>query len=137
MRWSLLSLATLVAVTAGCGSEGPVTHQVQGTVQLATGSPAALAGSTVETVLVDQPHVRAFGTINDEGRFELETLHGGKIKAGAVAGKYNARIILADDDAEQRRLAAQAVNPRFLQFETSGLSFDVPSQGEVVLPLSK
>ncbi len=136
MRLSTLMLASLLAA-AGCGSEGPVMHKVQGTVQLASGGQEALAGSTIEAMLVDQPQVRAFGTIQDDGSFELESLHGGNIKAGAVAGKYNARIILADDDAEQRRLAAQAVNPRFLQFETSGLTFDVPSSGEVVLSVSK
>jgi hypothetical protein len=47
------------------------------------------------------------------------------------------RLLLSDDgDAEARKLRRKAIHPRFLQFETSGLSLEVPPDSEVVLKVA-
>jgi hypothetical protein len=79
--------------------------------------------------------VRAAGQIQEDGSFELETLQGGAVLKGAVEGTYKARIVLADDDIGQRNLAAKAIPPRYLQFEKSGLSLQVPATENVSLKI--
>jgi hypothetical protein len=129
--------ATVMAVmglleVAGC-SGGPRTYPVRGKVELAAGDIQVLAGSNVEAALESDPTVRASGVIEPDGSFTLETLHAGAILKGAQEGNYQARIVLSDDDKEIRRQAARALAPRFLQFQTSGLSFQVPTQSGVTL----
>jgi hypothetical protein len=97
---------------------------------------AALAGSTVEAALEGDPTVRAAGTIEPDGTFALETLQAGVIRKGAVPGTYKVRVILSDDDPAARKKAAKAVHPKALQFETSGLTFQVPAADEVRLVLA-
>lgn len=133
-----LMLATaLLASLTGCGASGPPVHRLQGTVQLAEGNVSDLAGHTLEAVLESDSTVRAYGAIGEDGRFELESLLGGEIRPGALAGKYAVRLVLGDDDPESRRRAAQAVHKRFLNVETSGLSLSIPNSGDVTLSLSR
>jgi hypothetical protein len=129
--------ATLAACLAlvGCGPGGPKTHPVQGRVAVTNGEVAALAGGTVEAALEGDPTVRAAGTIEPDGSFELETYRDGALRKGAVAGTYKVRMILPDDDPAARKKAAKAVHPKALRFETSGLSIEVPAASEVRLEL--
>ena len=121
----------------GCGPAGPKTYPVHGKFEVAGGDAAHLAGATVEAAEVTDPSVRASGTIQSDGSFTLETLHAGVIKKGAQEGNYKVRIILGDDgDREARRLRRAAVHARFLQFETSKLSFQVPTSGDVILKVA-
>jgi hypothetical protein len=106
-------------------------------VELAAGDVAQLAGNQVEAALDGDPTVRASGVIQPDGTFALETLHDGVITKGAREGNYRARIILSDDDRASLRRSAQALHPRFLQFQTSGVSFQVPADGDVTVRLSK
>jgi hypothetical protein len=76
--------------------------------------------------------VRASGEIKPDGNFELESLLDGKIRNGALEGKYLARIVLSDDP-ESRRTAAATINPKFLKFDSSGLTFEVPAKEPVQL----
>src|SRR5262245_39900924 len=124
-------------VVTGCGPSGPKTYPVTGRVEVAGGNAAPLAGSNVEAALDSDPTVRASGVIEEDGRFTLETLHAGKILKGAQAGTYKARIVLSDEgERGSRKLARAAVHPRFLQFESSGLRFEVPANGDIVLQVS-
>jgi hypothetical protein len=59
------------------------------------------------------------------------------VRPGVAEGKYRVRIVLSDDDPEARRRAAQTVHPRFLQFQASGLTIQVPSRDRVNLALSR
>jgi hypothetical protein len=121
----------------GCGPAGPKTYPVRGKVEIAAGDIRQLAGNHVEAALEGDPTVRASGVIQPDGSFTLETLHAGVILKGAQAGNYQVRIILADDgDSETQRLRRAALHPRFLQFQTSGLSFQVPTEGDVILKVS-
>lgn len=139
VRWfSLAMIPLLLGAVLGCGSKGPVTHRVKGKLELEGNPPEVLAGAIVEASLVSQPQVRAFGSLQPDGTFELETLHDGVIRRGALEGVYNARIVLPDDDADVRKRAAEAVAPRYLQFEKSGLTIDVPAQASLVtLPVTR
>ncbi len=134
---NLTLVTALLASLTGCGASGPPTHRLQGTVQLAEGNVSDLAGHTLEAVLESDSTIRAYGEIRDDGSFELESLLAGEIRPGALAGKYAVRVVLGDDDPDSRRRAVQAVNKRFLNVETSGLSLSVPASGEVTLPLSR
>lgn len=134
-----VSLAGLVWLLAslGCGGSGPEFHQVAGSIELPDGDRTALSGHCVEARLDSDPQVRAYGPIMADGAFTLETLHEGTVRRGAVAGSYDLRIVLSDDDAEARRKAASRLPDKVLQFETSGLSLDVPTQSSVVLRIAK
>jgi hypothetical protein len=75
--------------------------------------------------------------IQPDGSFALETLDAWVILKGAREGHYRARIVLSDDDRASLRRSAQALHPRFLQFKTSGVSYQVPADGAVVVRASK
>ena len=81
--------------------------------------------------------VRASGEIKPDGSFTLETLQNGGIVKGARSGTFRARVILPDDDPKAKKAAAQAVNKKFLSFDSSGLSFKSPPDGTVTLRLSR
>ena len=128
-----LSTTFALCVIAGCGASGVKTHPVAGKIAIQGAEVKPLAGHTVEIALDTNPELRASGQIRDDGSFELETLHSGTILKGAVAGTYKARIVLSDDDAMERLLAAKSIPARYLQFEKSGLSLQVPATDGVTL----
>ena len=128
----LLLLTTLLAL-AGCSESGPPVHKVQGQVQLTGGDVSPLAGHIIEVARADDPLLRASGEIKPDGNFELESLLAGKIRKGVLEGKYVARIVLSDDNPEQRRTAAATINPKHLKFASSGLTFEVPAKEPVQL----
>ena len=141
MKYSRIQLAKwfvggLFLAAVGCSSDAVRTHAVRGEVALARADVADLAGCSIEVALESDPTVRASGEIGPDGKFSLESLHSGEVRRGAVEGTYKARLILADDDRTQRIRAAKAVAPRFLRFETSGLTIQVPPEGEVVLNIA-
>ena len=135
LAWGVTWAALLGA--AGCGGSGPEYHAVSGTIQLADGDIAVLAGHGIEAMLDSDNQVRAHGTIAADGQFSLETLHEGNIRSGAVAGTYKARIVLSDDDGEARRRAAQVLPKKTFQFDTAGLAFEVPAASPIQLRISK
>lgn len=122
---------------AGCGEAGPKTHRVNGRVELAGGNAGDLAGATVEAALESNTTTRASGVIQPDGTFKLETLHNGVILKGAMEGKYQVRILNSDDDDVGNKKARRAaLNKKYTKFDTAGLSFEVPAEGEVVLKLA-
>ena len=104
------SLAPVLALTlCGCGGGGPKTHPVAGRVEVTGGNPAPLAGSTVEVALDRDPTVRAFGEIQPDGQFELQSLHAGEVRAGIPEGTYAVRIIPNDEDPAARKRATFSI----------------------------
>ena len=128
--------AAVVGLFAGCGPDGPKLYPVTAKVVVDGGNVADLAGSTVDAMVETDPTVRASGTIEADGTVVLETLHSGKIRKGVQEGTYRARIVLADDDPQIRRKAAKVVAPKYRDFKTSDLSFQVPAPGEVTLKVT-
>ncbi len=130
--------ALLAAIgAAGCGSGGKGTYRVQGQIQLAAGDNRLLAGHSLEAALESDPHVRTYGVIDADGHFVLESLLDGVIRQGALPGRYRARLALSDDDPELRRQALESIPKRFLQFETSGLTLEVPAAAPITLAVPK
>jgi hypothetical protein len=123
----------LVAAGCGGGADGPTLHPVSGRVEIPGGDATALAGCNIDAALDTDPTIHASGEVGPDGRFTLETLHGGKIRKGAQEGRYRVVIIFPDDDREAKRRAAKAVDPKVRKFDTSGLTIEVPAAGEVVL----
>ena len=121
--------------TTGCGPTGPKTHVVKGQVQLPDGDIKVLAGHALQVIQENNPQIQAYADIKPDGSFALETYDQGEIRKGALEGRYKARIVLADDDAEIRAQAVRAVPPAYLQFETSDLTIEVPAKSDVKLPL--
>ena len=123
-------------VALGCGRDGPETHPVSGRIVVTGGDANQLAGHHVEAVLEGDPSVRASGVIGSDGAFVLESLHAGAVKKGARAGRYQARVVPAEENEEGKKLRKPPVAARHLKFETSGLSFQVPATDEVKLVVS-
>ena len=117
----------VIAFAIGCGGHNVKTHPVQGRLNVKNGNIALLAGHTIEVALDADPKVRAAGVIQDDGTFELETVQGAAVLKGALPGAYKARIVLGDDDPAKRNGALKAFDPRYFNFEKSGLALAVPS----------
>lgn len=127
----------MVCFSAGCGPTLPPMVPVKGRIELEKGEIADLAESTIEVAQNKDPSIRASGTIQQDGSFELETLYSGVIAKGAQAGEYNARIILSDDGDRAAKQKRKAVVPaKYLQMNTSGWLFEVPPPGPVVLKIA-
>jgi hypothetical protein len=94
------------------------------------GSAANLSSVVVEMQSVENPEVKAFGAILDDGTFTMMTQVADKAKEGVVPGTH--RVRLNADDSGARYIA-----PKFLSYETSGLSVKAPSDQEVVLKVWK
>lgn len=117
----------------GCGDSGGETHPVAGRLEVAGGDAGRLVGHHVELARDDDPAARAAGAIDAGGRFRVETLDRGRVKAGARAGRYRARLVLADEgDATPK----PKVPRQYLDFKTSGWAVEVPAAGDVTLTIA-
>jgi hypothetical protein len=133
------ALALALLGPAGCGKGKPKTYPVKGKVEFVDGKIEALAESNVEFQLEGESKVRAYGKIEPDGRFVMQTFHEGKSLPGAPEGTYRARILLPTDEEESEDDAPRRptpVHPRFLQFETSNLTFKVPVDGDITVTVS-
>jgi hypothetical protein len=112
-------LALVLALAAGCGSAN--TYPVRGKVIFKDGAP--LPGGQVVFRPVDEKlQVSARGDIQPDGRFALGTYKEGD---GAVPGKYQALINPPVPPKVKEKGNPQIIHPRFRNYETSGLEFDV------------
>lgn len=124
--------ASLCLLAGGCGGGaaiGPETVTLQGKIEFTKGgSVARLADHSVavEFQSVDQPEVKAFGEILEDGTFTMTTQLEESGKPGVVPGAHRVRLN-ADDSG------ARFVHPQFLTFEKSGIRVNAPSNGDVIL----
>jgi hypothetical protein len=155
----ILSMGLLAAMVAGCGSSIE-THPVRGKVVFEGVGLASLGEAHVELRLESDPSIRASGPIEPDGSFELTTLHNGQSYPGAMAGSHKARIVLSDYDYEEpeaarddggaadyrpkakrfkaskgakdsRASGTPPIPEKYMSFNSSGLSLEVPPQGAV------
>jgi hypothetical protein len=129
--------AALALWAAGCGGTPP---KIEGTavrgkvVYKGKGNVAQLASGRVRLRSPDDPDLVAVGTIEDDGTFAIGASAPGKSPGGVPPGRYKVRIEPPpDDDGKPRRL----VHPKYLDFETSGLTVTVPPAGEVILEVER
>jgi len=62
-------------------------------------------------------------------------LHAGVILKCVRPGKYQVRIVKADEDDDGKNLRKPPIAAKFFQFKNSGLTFDVPMSSDVTLEL--
>jgi hypothetical protein len=121
----------VAAAAAGCGGR----YDVTGRVLYEDGSPVP-AGTVLAEATVDGKLFALQGNIEPDGSF---TLGGMKPGDGALPGKYRAAVMpVALGDSERAAGKTPAVDGKFGQFETSGLSFEVrPEKNVITLRVAK
>jgi hypothetical protein len=125
-----------VGIVAGCGGEtveGPPTVPVKGKIEFTKGGKVQDLSDqsiVIEFQSIEQPEFKAFGEILEDGSFTLTTQVNEKGKPGVVAGSHRVRLN-ADESA------ARFVSPKFLTYETSGITVKVPPDGELVIKVWK
>ena len=138
MRWiGLWLLPCVCALAIGCGgttqAEGPETVPFTGKVVFTKGGQVASLNSRsgkVEFASIEQPEVRAFGAIEEDGSFTMATRIGESGKPGVLPGKHRVRLGLDDN-------AMHLVAPKFLSFEKSGITVTAPSEQPVEIKVWK
>jgi hypothetical protein len=125
-----------VGLIAGCGGEkveGPATIPVKGKIEFSKGGKVEdliNRSIAVEFQSIEQPEMKAFGAILEDGSFTMTTQVNEKGKPGVVAGSHRVRLN-ADESA------ARFVSPKFLRHETSGITVKVPLEGELIIKVWK
>jgi len=140
MRVGKLVEAVVLLVSAsvlmGCGGkpvEGPATVPVKGKVEFTKGGNVrdlADRSIVVEFQSVEQPAMKAFGAILEDGSFTMTTQVKDKGKPGVIAGSHRVRLN-ADESA------TRFVSGKFLKYETSGITVKIPPESELVIKVSK
>ena len=129
----LIGLSSLLISLAGCGSEpeGPPIFPVRGKIEFVRGGTVQELNNVqaiIEFESVDQPGVRAYGEILEDGSFTLGSTKDGQPlhEPGVVAGVHRGRFNL---DEEYQDLVA----PEFMDAEKSGITFTAPTEQEVIV----
>lgn len=112
-------LPAILILLAGCG-RGPRLVPAAGMVRFSDGRPV-LAGTIEVAPLEDGRPARA--ALNDEGRFTLLTAG----REGALPGRY--RVVVLPTLVIGHPPHGPVVDPRFTNYETSGLTLEVPPAG--------
>src|SRR5690349_8597434 len=114
------AIALLLAGIVGCGSA--TTYPVTGKIVFKDGTP--FSGGLVRFRPVDEKlQVSARGDIQSNGTFILGTY---KEDDGAVPGKYQVAITPPPrPKVREKPVGRPVMDPRFENFETSGLEFEV------------
>jgi hypothetical protein len=86
--------------------------------------------AAIEFESAENPGMRAFGEINQDGTFTMTTAVDAAGKEGVVPGKHRVRLNL---DEDTQRL----VHPQFLSFESSGIEVTLPSTEPIVIKIWK
>jgi hypothetical protein len=119
----------LMLCATGCG---PALYPVGGKVTLANGTPLT-AGMVVFESKDAQPPVTARGEIQPDGSYQLST-H--RLGDGVPAGKYRALVApRTDPNAVDGKAPPPPFDPRFTEFGTSGLEFEVTTAGPNDFPI--
>ena len=119
----------LLLGTIGCGSS---LRPARGTVTYADGSPVTEGFVVFESKDQEKP-ITARGEIRSDGTFELGTFKPGD---GAMPGKYRALVAPKfDPNAVDKPAKKPPIHPRYAEFKTSGLEFDVTAAGPNEFPI--
>lgn len=132
--WPACILAVAVTLTTGCE---PPRYDVAGQIIYADGSPFTATGFVVAEGDADGTSVMARSIIGPDGRFLLT---GRNEHEGMLAGRYRLRLVpprgVGERSIDEPSSPQLPFDRRFLEFETSGLTYDVGSDsGEVRIDL--
>jgi hypothetical protein len=87
-------------------------------------------GIVIEFQSIEQPEVKSFGEILEDGSFTMATQVNEKGKPGVIAGSHRVRLN-ADESV------GRFVSPRFFEYATSGITVKIPPEGELVIKVWK
>ena len=123
-----LLIGLSVFAVCGCNSNQPATYSTTGKVVFADGSP--LAGGTIMFQTVGGKGDAVFnarGLIGEDGTFAMTTF---EPNDGAVAGEHQVlvRESMVIGDFQSPAATARLVAPRFMSFDTSGLTVKVKEE---------
>lgn len=131
-RWSLATIAGLLLCSlAGCGPHEPKTYPVTGKVVFQGADIKELQSWTVQFRSVADPNAQSVAEIKADGRFEAMTVVNNMGKKGVLEGEYKVCVIdVLNPDAN-------AINRKFMGFDTSGITVTVPLEKELIIEVSK
>lgn len=136
MKWRVVLFTLVLYPTSGC-SDGPPTYSVSGKVVFDKGDIKKLAGSNVEFQTETEPKHIFYGPIQEDGSFSMGTISNGKKLNGVFAGTYKARIHLFSEDDEETAIRKSPIHLKFLDYQSSGLTFKVPGDNNISIQVSK
>ena len=123
-------VAVLAGILAGCGGGAAPTVAVNGKITFKDGKP--LTGGFIFLVPARQGGWEASGTIQPDGTFRLESLG----LDGAVPGDYRVKLAMEPPPsrrgARKKKTATVAIDPKYLDENSSNLTVTVPSGGGLV-----
>ena len=130
-----LCLVSLLTITIGCSKDVPVA----GRLVWDDGSPAVeLAGATIELQSIEDSAsadqiVTCTGVVQRDGQFDM-TVAGsddrppaGRYRGLVIAPKWSPSTIGTQNDLD--RVAEQVLDPRFDNFDSSGIEVEIPATG--------
>jgi hypothetical protein len=121
-----------VALPSGMVGCGASMYPVRGKVTYPDGTPLA-EGMVVFESQGQEKLITARGDIQADGRYELSTRKPGD---GILAGKYRVLVApRADPNAVDRPSRSAPFDQRFMNFNTSGLEFEVTPAGPNEYPI--
>jgi hypothetical protein len=136
-RALLTALALLACGLDGCGSAGPKTYPVKGTVVFKGkgGTVDRLVGGRVWFRSTSDLGLMPEGVIDEDGSFAMSTFYQKKALTGVPAGQYQARVEPPrDGDGKPTR---GLIHPKYEDFDKSGFSFTVPTSGEITVEVER
>ncbi len=127
-------LLAVITFLLGCGPANQ--PAASGRILLPSSDVFTFADDTLELRSKNNPNQLAFGKIQPDGSFQIESLINGEVVRGAPAGTYQARLVIADDDYQHKQAAAKAIPKKFFNFDSSALVVEVPGNN-IQLSISK
>jgi hypothetical protein len=128
--WRVVLVAGLFLLGAGgCGAR---LYPVRGKVTFADGKPVSEGMVVFESKSQENP-ITARGELRADGSYELSTYQPGD---GTLPGKYRALVVpKSDPNAVDKASKPPPFAPRYTDFRTSGLEFDVTEAGPNHFPI--
>src|SRR5262245_3596562 len=109
----------------GCKSDFPPVHEWKIQVVL-KGSGKPMRGGTLELENVEDPTLKGFGDIDQNGTADMVTFRDRKEIRGLVAGEHRVRI-------EVRRESGFKLPAKYKNFESSGLRITIPNDKNPII----
>jgi hypothetical protein len=127
----------VVCLMAGCHTaKPPELPDVRGKVVFKGGKGRMdlLAGGKVRVRPESRAPLEITGTIDEDGTFVLSTIEEGKAVRGVPEGQYKIRIDPPLDD--DRKPMRGVINPKYQDYDKSGLRVTVPVPGDLTLEVT-
>ncbi len=133
MKLSLFrSISALVVLALTTGCDALPQEEASGRIELSPSLAFQFAGDTLELRAIDDRSKMAFGQVDSDGSFKVESLMNGRVVPGAMPGRYQARVVIADDDYSHKDKAKKVIPKKYLSFDSTPLVVEVPSTNNLL-----